>query len=77
VPVPVIEQVQADGGGVVVSGVGGVAGAPYYVLTSTDLALPLSQWTILATNLFGGAGEFEFTNAVNGTPQQFFRVEVP
>jgi hypothetical protein len=40
----------------------GVAGSNYIVLTSTNLALPLTSWTPLVTNTFGSTGAFSFTN---------------
>jgi hypothetical protein len=60
------------------SGTNGTAGANYYVLTSTNVALPLSNWTRLSTNTFDGAGHFSFTNAVApGPPQRFYLLQVP
>jgi fibronectin type 3 domain-containing protein len=50
--------------GAVFKGWGGVPGRQYYVLSATNLALPLSYWTRLATNVFGASGLFGFTNAV-------------
>jgi autotransporter-associated beta strand protein len=45
----------------------------YAVLSSTNLALPLTNWTSLVTNSFNADGTFDYTNPiVPGTPQQFF-----
>jgi hypothetical protein len=47
----------------------------YRVLTSTNVALPLSSWTVLTNGIFGG-GTVNFTdNATNG--QKFYRVASP
>jgi fibronectin type 3 domain-containing protein len=46
----------------VLKGWGGVPGREYYVLSSTNLALPLADWTRLATNVFGTNGSCGFTN---------------
>lgn len=67
-----------SGGNLILSGTGGTPGANYYVLTSTNVALPMVNWTPLATNQFDGSGNFAFTNAVSpGTPQLFYRLQVP
>jgi fibronectin-binding autotransporter adhesin len=48
----------------------------YAVLTSTNLALPLGNWTPVVTNLFNPDGTFDYTNPlVPSTPQQFINVE--
>ena len=55
---------------------GGTNGAPgwtYYALTATNLQLPLSGWTVIATNTFGSEGYFSFTNAIDpGTTEGFY-----
>lgn len=67
-----------SGGNLILSGTGGTPGANYYVLTSTNVALPMTSWTTLATNQFDGSGNFAFTNAVSsGTPRLFYRIQVP
>ena len=62
------------GNNVVINGTNGDAGATYYLLTSTNVAKPFSQWQVVATNVVG-SGTFTFigTNAVspNGV-QQFY-----
>lgn len=53
----------------------GVAGETYYVLTSTNLTTPLSQWSPIASNLLAANGLFTIiaTNAVShNTPHQFY-----
>lgn len=45
----------------------------FYTLASTNLALPVTNWTLMATNQFGPGGGFSFTNAVDsGKAQEFF-----
>ncbi|MEO5802250.1 MAG: autotransporter-associated beta strand repeat-containing protein [Verrucomicrobiota bacterium] len=67
-----------SGNNLILSGTGGPANGTYYVLASTNIALPLTNWTALATNTFDGSGGFSFTNAVNpAAPQQFFTLRVP
>lgn len=64
--------------GLVLSGTGGTTNGAYYALVSTNIALPLSQWTPVATNAFDGSGHFLFTNSVNpNNPQLFYLLEEP
>lgn len=62
-------------GGVVLTGTGGSNGASYLVLTTTNLAAPLTNWSPVVTNQFDGAGNFAATNSpAPGLPQQYFRL---
>jgi autotransporter-associated beta strand protein len=76
-PLPGMSAATLAGPSVVITGTGETNGA-YYVLTSTNLAQPATQWTRIATNQFDAAGRFNFTNAINSTlTQQFFRLQIP
>jgi hypothetical protein len=74
-----IRVVNGGGGGsFVMSGTGGVTNGTYYVLTSTNVVLPLSQWTPVVTNPFDGNGNFTFTNTpAANSPQMFYRLQLP
>jgi autotransporter-associated beta strand protein len=73
---PNIAQVSPAGTNLVFNGANGTPNWTYYVLMSTNLALPAAQWTRLATNPFDSNGSFSFTNAVNaGLPEMFYRVQ--
>ena len=75
---PVIGNVTLGGVNFVVSGTGGAAGGKYYVLSSTNLALPLAGWARVATNYFDAAGNFTFTNDVSsGGSQKFYLLQLP
>ncbi len=83
-PAPRITSGALSGNRMVFSGLDGPArGAnhtpySYYVLTSSNLALPLAKWTPIATNTFNADGTFSFTNQVNASSQaQFFTIAVP
>jgi hypothetical protein len=69
---PIFGLTQFNGSALVMSGSNGSPGAPYYVLTTTNLALPLTNWTILSTNAFDSFGNFVFTNPVSSGGQQYF-----
>ncbi len=75
---PHINQVQISAGNFIFSGTNGPDSGTYYVLSTTNLTLPLSQWTYLSTNSFLGNGQFYVTNPINpGKPQQFYLLQVP
>ena len=75
---PQIRSLKVSGTNVMISGVGGTQGSTYYLLTSTDVALPLSNWTVIATNVFGSGGGFAFTNPVTpNLAQQFYTLKAP
>jgi autotransporter-associated beta strand protein len=75
---PVINNVSAGGGLLTVSGSSSLTNTTYFVMASTNLALPANQWLRIATNNFGPAGSFTFSNAIDPLqPQQFFRVQLP
>ena len=58
----------------VVSGSGGVAGATYYVLASTNLTLsPMALWNRISTNVFSANGQFTNYSPINpSVTQEFF-----
>ena len=66
------------GTGVAFNGTNGAPNGNFYLLGSSNLALPLAQWTRLATNQFGPNGNFNFTNAsATNAPQEFYRLQLP
>jgi hypothetical protein len=76
---PGITGFTQSGDNLVISGDDGLAGQTYYVLGTTNLALPLNQWTTVATNIPGETGDFTITltNAVNpNVPQNFYILKV-
>ncbi|HEY4417537.1 MAG TPA: hypothetical protein VGO57_17730, partial [Verrucomicrobiae bacterium] len=75
---PVISSVSASGGNFSFSGSGGVPGGTYYVVGSTNLAMPAADWTPVATNTFGAGGTFGYTNntTANG-PTFFYQLKLP
>jgi PKD repeat protein len=78
-PLSALTGINWSGSNLVLNGDGGVSGLAYYVVTSTNLLLPLSQWTPLATNIWVANGNFSLTltNALNGTTPQFYLLKVP
>jgi autotransporter-associated beta strand protein len=75
---PVFNSVAAVGSNLVMSGTNGPANSAYYVLSATNVTLPVANWPRIATNNFNGSGNFAFTNAIGpGIPQQFYRLQLP
>jgi hypothetical protein len=73
--VPVITQGQLLSNAFILRGRDGVAHWNYEVWRTTNVALPQSQWTPVATNAFDSAGYFDCTNPVQpGARQSYFRV---
>jgi hypothetical protein len=55
-----------------------VANGNYYLLGSTNVDVPMSNWTRLRTNQFDGGGNFNFSNGLApGALQQFYRLQLP
>jgi hypothetical protein len=60
------------------SGSGGGGNERYYLLTSTNLSVPVESWLCVLTNQFDGDGNFAFTYAVElNLPQRFYRLLLP
>ena len=77
-PPPSFSSISATANGLVMSGTGGTTNGTFYVLVSTNIALPLNQWMPVATNRFDGSGNFIFTNAVvPNSPQAFYLLQMP
>jgi hypothetical protein len=66
------------GANLIFTGSDGPAGGPNYLVASTNLALPLSQWSRIMTNKFDLVGNYAFTNPIPiGVPQRFHRLRLP
>ena len=56
----------------------GPNGQPYTVLTTTNVALASTNWTVVLTNVaFGVSGTASFTNVSPADPQRYYRVKSP
>jgi len=75
---PAMNSARFSNGKFIFSGTNGFAGVGYYILSSTNLALPLSNWTREATNNFDSAtGAFSITNTMApGAAQKFYRLQL-
>jgi hypothetical protein len=78
VTLPQFGAINAGADGLVMGGSGGPPDGNYYVLGSTNVALPLNLWTRIATNQFDSGGNFNFTNAPGtNAPQSFYLLQLP
>jgi T5SS/PEP-CTERM-associated repeat protein len=77
-PGPYFASTLLSGTNLIVSGTGGPTNATYFVLASTNVALPLTNWIRLLTNQFTSTGNFTFTNPIAGAfPHRFYTLQVP
>jgi microcystin-dependent protein len=52
-------------------------GTTFTVLTSTNLSLPLSNWTVATTLTNFSPGQFQFTTQPTNEPNRYYRVRTP
>jgi autotransporter-associated beta strand protein len=76
---PRITGISISGGTLTFSATNGQAGGPFTLLETTNLQLPVSQWTPVFTNAFNGSGDINMsTNVVNThIPDEFYLIEEP
>jgi autotransporter-associated beta strand protein len=72
-----IDQIAVAGTNVIIGGSGGSAGVSYALLNSADVTTAVTNWTVLSSNVFDGAGNFSETNGVAGQPKLFFIIRSP
>lgn len=70
--------ITAPGTNLVLTGIGGLTGGGYQIVSSTNLTAPLPEWTLVTTNSFPGGGRFDFTNSIpTNEPVKYFRIRLP
>jgi len=74
---PYVDGVVQSGSNLTFAGRCGLTNSNYYVLSATNLALPLTNWTTVATNSFNSSGNFVFTNPIGPASQKFFILKLP
>jgi fibronectin-binding autotransporter adhesin len=74
---PGITSVQLTRNSLVIGGTNGTVGQQFEVFSSTNLALPLANWTSIYTNKFT-SGNFSITNTIDtAVPESFYIIRVP
>lgn len=74
-PCPGLTAINLSSSNVVLNATNGAAGGIYFALASTNVTLPYSQWTPVASNVLNANGNFTIiaTNALDtGVPSQKF-----
>jgi hypothetical protein len=70
---PTISSSGISGGNLVLAGKGGTPSAGFSWLTTTNVGLPLSEWTTNSTGTFDGGGNFSSSIPIDHSePAQFF-----
>ena len=76
-PQPRIVTAGVSGSNLTISGTNGLVNALYYVLSSTNVALPLPTWSVIATQRFNSNGAFSYTTGfAPAIPQRFYLLQV-
>jgi hypothetical protein len=76
---PTIQNLSIIDGNVVLTGTNNSgAGGTFHVLTSTNIALPVTNWTAVTNGTFDSSGNFNTTNAIDNTQSLgFYILQVP
>ena len=79
IPAPAIsrEYTLINGTRLVFSVTNATPGIQYYLLSSTNLATPLANWTRVSTNTFTGFTSLCSTASPTNVPQTFYLLQVP
>jgi autotransporter-associated beta strand protein len=74
-----LSNISVNGPTLTITGSGGASGGQYVLLGSTNLLLPLNQWTPILTNTFDSNGNLNLsTNIINSNyPQEFYLLQMP
>ena len=77
-PSPSFLHFSLSGGKFILSGTNNAgSGGTYHELTSTNLQLALTNWTVLTNGSFDAKGNFSITNAIGTNRGLFFMMRVP
>jgi hypothetical protein len=75
---PRFTSITQTGGIVVLRGTNGPPGSNYFVLSSSNVTLPLWQWSRVQTNQFSSNSTFAVTNSFTpSAPQRFYLLQLP
>ena len=75
-PQPTINPPTVSGSNLILTGTGGTPSGSYNLLTTTNLTIPLADWTTNATGTFDGSGAFSNAIPIDPTqPVEFFLLQ--
>ena len=73
----VIGKPVLSGGNLILSGANGPAGQPYRILSTTNVALNVTNWVPVYTNVFAPDGSYSYTNTPLTNSANFFKLVSP
>ncbi len=77
-PAPTFQHISFSGGNLILDGTNNSgAGGSFHLLSSTNLSLALTNWTVVTNGTFDGSGRFVITNAAGTNSWQFYSLRVP
>ncbi len=78
-PAPTITHALLSGANIVIRGTNNAgSGGTYHLLSSTNISVPLSNWSTVTSGSFDANGNVNSTNPVNPTtPRNFYILQVP
>jgi hypothetical protein len=76
---PTILGITFNNGQIIINGTNNNdgSGGTYHVLTTTNIGIPLMNWTVLGGASFDGNGGFSFTNSAATNIHQFYLLTIP
>jgi autotransporter-associated beta strand protein len=75
-PTPVINSFSFSGTNLVLSGTNGYSNGGFYLLSTTNVSLPLSSWSRVLTNTFDGTGNFSVTNQQTTNSERYYMLQL-
>lgn len=74
---PTISSISLSGPNVVLTGSNGLPEWPYLLLSSSNISLPMTAWTVAGSNTFDAVGNFMITNPSSAaSPELFYRLQL-
>lgn len=73
---PVFTTVKISGTNIVFTGTNGARNGKFFVLASTNLSVPATNWWRAATNPFDASGNFNFTNPFSLVSNLFYQLQI-
>jgi len=69
--------ISRSGTNVILTSTNGPASGTNYLVTTTDISLPMAQWTCVSTNKFDSSNSCVVTNGTSSADQLFYRISLP
>ncbi len=76
-PIPAITSVSRSGTTLTITATNGWTNGPYVLLESTNVGLPLTDWTPVLSNSYNGSGDINLSTNVATNKQEFYILQDP